>query len=272
MSRAWFVTGSSRGFGRHFIEAALARGDQVTATARNTDPLADLAAAHGDALLPLSLDVTDREAVFEAVRRAHDHFGRLDVVVNNAGYALGGAVEELGEQQLRDQFEPNFFGAVWVTQAALPLLRKQGSGHIVQISSLSGVIANPGLGGYTAAKWALEGLTESLAHEVAPFGIKVTLVEPGSFTTNAATSSAVRAEPIDVYEPARRELLARLLNVKRGDPAAAARALLKIVDADQPPLRVLFGTHAYPNIQQVYAERLKTWTEWAELSAEADGS
>ncbi|MFI6438041.1 SDR family NAD(P)-dependent oxidoreductase [Streptomyces sp. NPDC050759] len=271
MSKIWFITGSSRGLGRCIAQAALTRGDRVAATARDPRALADLVADHGDAVLPLPLDVTDRAAAFHAVHRAHEHFGRLDVVVNNAGYALGGAVEELGEQQLRDQLETNFFGAVWVTQAALPLLRAQGSGHIVQISSLSGVLGRPVMGGYSAAKWALEGLTESLAREVAPFGVKVTLVEPGTFATDAG-SSAVHAAPIDTYEPTRQKVLAMLQNSKAGDPAAAARALLKIVDSEEPPLRILFGAHAYESTQRVYAERLKTWTEWADLSSEADGA
>ncbi|MDW4907702.1 SDR family NAD(P)-dependent oxidoreductase [Streptomyces sp. ADMS] len=271
MSKIWFITGSSRGLGHRIAQAALRRGDRVAATARDTRALADLVADHGDAVLPLPLDVTDRAAAFNAVQRAHDHFGRLDVVVNNADYALGGAVEELGEQQLRDQLETAFFGAVWVTQAALPLLRAQGSGHIVQISSLSGVVAHPIMGGYAAAKWALEGLTESLAQEVAPFGVKATLVEPGAFATDV-TSSAVLATPIDVYGPTRQDVLAQLTNSKAGDPAAAARALLRIVDAEKPPLRVLFGAHAYEFTQHVYAERLKSWSEWAYLSTEADGA
>ncbi|MZG15873.1 SDR family NAD(P)-dependent oxidoreductase [Streptomyces sp. SID5914] len=271
MSKIWFVTGSSRGLGRQFVEAALSRGDRVAATARNTDALSDLVDVHGDAILPLTLDVTDKAAAFESVRRAHSHFGRLDVVVNNAGYGLSGTVEEIGEQELRDQFESNFFGAVWVTQAALPLLREQRGGHIIQVSSLSGVVAHPALAGYTASKWALEGLTESLAAEVAPFGVRVTLVEPGPFATDVA-SSAVFAEPLDFYEPARQRLFAEAFGGKVGDPAAAARALLKIVDTDNPPLRILFGAHAYQFTQQVYAERLKSWAEWAELSAAADGA
>lgn len=166
MSKIWFITGSSRGFGRQFAQAALERGDKVVATARNTDSLADLVTAHGAAILPLKLDVTDKAAAFEAVRRAHEHFGRLDVVVNNAAHGLFGAVEELTEQQVRGQMETNFYGALWVTQAALPLLRAQGSGHIVQISTVGGVVSFPNLGGYNASKWALEGLTEALAQEV----------------------------------------------------------------------------------------------------------
>lgn len=186
MSKIWFITGSSRGFGRQFAQAALERGDKVAATARNTDSLADLVAAHGEAVLPLKLDVTDKAAAFEAVQRAHEHFGRLDVIVNNAGHGLFGAVEELTEQQVRGQMETNFYGALWVTQAALPLLRAQNSGHIVQISTVGGVTSFPNLGGYNASKWALEGLTEALAQEVAGFGIKVTLVEPGGFETDWA--------------------------------------------------------------------------------------
>ena len=163
MSKVWFVTGSSRGLGRTFVEAALSRGDKVAATARNAESLADLVAAHGDAVLPLALDVTDKAAVTESVRRAHEHFGRLDVVVNNAGYGLFGAVEELSEQDVRAQIETNLFGALWVTQAVLPYLREQGNGHIIQISSIGGVATYPYLGGYHASKWALEGLSDALA-------------------------------------------------------------------------------------------------------------
>jgi NAD(P)-dependent dehydrogenase (short-subunit alcohol dehydrogenase family) len=271
MSKIWFVTGSSRGFGRRFIEAALERGDRVAATARNTDSLAGLVAAHGEAVLPLALNVTDKAAVTEAVKRAHDHFGRIDVVVNNAGYGLFGAVEELTEQQLRDQMETNFFGAGWVTQAVLPILRAQGSGHIVQISTVGGVAAYPTLGGYNASKWALEGLTEALAQEVAGFGIKVTLVEPGGFATDWGGSSAVRAERLPAYDEVRAALYAGWSGMETGDPAAAGPALLKIVDADNPPLRVFFGTSPLHTVPQVYAERLKTWEEWAEVSAQAQG-
>ncbi|MFD0475655.1 SDR family NAD(P)-dependent oxidoreductase [Nonomuraea thailandensis] len=151
MSKVWFITGSSRGLGRQFVEAALSRGDRVAATARATAGLDDLVAAYGDAVLPLAMDVTDRAAVFESVKRAQEHFGRLDVIVNNAGFAQIGAVEELTEQQLRDQMETNLFGAVWVVQAALPYLREQRSGHIVQLSSAAGLIAMPLGGAYHAS-------------------------------------------------------------------------------------------------------------------------
>ncbi|MER7754133.1 SDR family NAD(P)-dependent oxidoreductase [Kitasatospora sp. NPDC097643] len=270
MSKVWFVTGSSRGLGRSFVEAALSRGDRVAATARNAGSLAGLVAAHGAAVLPLELDVTDRAAVHTSVRRAKEHFGRLDVVVNNAGYGLSGAVEELTEQELRDQLETNLFGAVWVVQAALPHLHEQGGGHIVQISSVAGVSAFPLGGGYCASKWALEGLSESLAQEVAGFGIKVTLVEPGGYATDAV-ASAVRAEAAPHYDGVREAFAAYASTLDLGDPAAAGRALLKLVDAENPPLRVFFGNQGHQMLQQVYTDRLKTWADWQDLAVEAHG-
>jgi NAD(P)-dependent dehydrogenase (short-subunit alcohol dehydrogenase family) len=171
-SKNWFITGSSRGFGREWAIAALERGDAVAATARDTSTLDDLTDRFGDSVLPLKLDVTDRSAAFAAVRQAHDRFGRLDVVVNNAGYGQFGMVEEISEQEARDQIETNLFGALWVTQAALPFLRAQGSGHILQVSSIGGVTAFPNVGMYHASKWALEGISQALAQEVAAFGIR----------------------------------------------------------------------------------------------------
>ncbi|MFI6978351.1 SDR family NAD(P)-dependent oxidoreductase [Embleya sp. NPDC050154] len=276
MSKVWFVTGSSRGLGRSFVEAALSRGDKVAATARDTGSLDDLVAAHGDAVLPLAMDVTDRAVVLESVKRAKEHFGRLDVIVNNAGYARIGAIEELTEQQLRDQFETNMFGAVWVIQAALPYLREQGAGHIIQLSSVAGLIAMPLGGAYQASKWALEALNETLAQEVAEFGVKVTVIEPAGFATRSgknpdplANGHVSEADPI--YDGLRRRLADVMGKQPGGDPAAAARALLKIVDSDNPPLRVLFGRGFHPMLQQVYADRLKTWSDWEDLSAEAHG-
>src|SRR3954469_766404 len=164
--KTWFITGTSRGFGREWAAAALERGDRVAATARDPETLADLAQEQGDALLALPLDVTDRDAVFETVRRAHEHFGRLDVVVNNAGYGQFGMIEEISEHEARDQIETNLFGALWVTQAALPFLREQGGGHIVQVSSIGGITAFVETGLYHASKWALEGFSQSLAQQV----------------------------------------------------------------------------------------------------------
>ncbi|MFI5698372.1 SDR family NAD(P)-dependent oxidoreductase [Kribbella sp. NPDC051586] len=277
MSKVWFVTGSSRGLGRSFVEAALARGDKVAATARNTESLDDLVAAYGDAVLPLALDVTDKAAVFETVNRANEVFGRLDVVVNNAGYALIGAVEELSEQQLRDQLETNLFGAVWVIQAALPHLREQGAGHIVQMSSAAGVVAMPLGAGYHISKWALEALNDSLAQEVSDFGIKVTIVEPAGFATRSGKNpdpltNGHQAEPSPEYDGLRERIAAMMGKQPAGDPAAAAQALLKIVDSDKPPLRILFGQGFYKVLQQTYADRLKTWADWQDLSIEAHGT
>ncbi|MEV8530769.1 SDR family NAD(P)-dependent oxidoreductase [Streptomyces sp. NPDC051211] len=277
MSKVWFVTGSSRGLGRSFVEAALSRGDEVAATARNAGSLDELVAAHGDAVLPLELDVTDKAAVFEGVKRAKEHFGRLDVIVNNAGYAQIGAIEELTEQQLRDQFETNLFGAVWVLQAALPYLREQGAGHIVQLSSVAGLVAMPLGGAYQASKWALEALNETVAQEVAEFGIKVTVVEPAGFATRSGKNpdplaNGHMAEANPVYDGLRRHLAGAMGKQPAGDPAAAARALLKIVDSDDPPLRVLFGQGFHQMLQQAYADRLKTWADWQDLSVEAHGN
>jgi NAD(P)-dependent dehydrogenase (short-subunit alcohol dehydrogenase family) len=275
MSKIWFITGAGRGFGKEFAKAALGRGDKVAATVRTRADIDDLVEKFGDNVLPLQLDVTDRPAVFDAVKQAADHFGQLDVVVNNAGYGLFGAVEEISEQQLRDQLEVNLFGVFHVTQAVLPVLRRQGSGHIVQISTIGGVAAFPTLGGYHASKWALEGISESLAQEVAPFGIKVTLVEPGGFATDWAGSSAVHATPQSPYEPMRQAMAeARRSHPSAtpGDPAASGPALLTIVDAEQPPLRVFFGTSPTVIVPGLYQSRLDTWEQWKDVAIAAHGS
>jgi NAD(P)-dependent dehydrogenase (short-subunit alcohol dehydrogenase family) len=271
MSKVWFITGTSRGFGRSFAEAALERGDHVAATARDVSTLADLAEQYGDAVLPMALDVTDRAAVAKAVSAAQERFGRLDVVVNNAGYGLFGMVEEISEQQLRDQFETNLFGAFFVTQAVLPLLREQGSGHLVQISTIGGIAAFPTLGGYHASKWALEGLSESLAQELAGTGVHVTLVEPGGFATDWAGSSAVHADPNPAYDHIRKAMAERSGGASYGDPSAAGRALLEIVDAENPPLRVLFGSQPTEIVKYLYAQRLETWADWDHVSHAAQG-
>ncbi|MEV4806947.1 SDR family NAD(P)-dependent oxidoreductase [Nonomuraea sp. NPDC049421] len=276
MQKVWFVTGSSRGLGRNFVQAALRRGDKVAATARSTESLKALIDTYGDAVLPLEMDVTDRAGVFDAVQRTHEHFCRLDVIVNNAGYAQIGAVEELTEQELRDQMETNLFGAVWVVQAALPYLRAQRSGHIIQLSSAAGVIAMPLGGAYHASKWALEGLNEALAGEVAEFGIKLTIIEPAGFATRDGNNpdplaNGHMAKPDPAYDGLRQRLGAMAGKMPAGDPAAAAQALLKLVDSDNPPVRVLFGKGFQPMIEQAYAARLKTWSDWQDLSIEAHG-
>src|ERR1700753_848986 len=198
--RIWFITGASRGLGRSFAQAALAAGDRVAATARDTSTLDDLVAEHGDAIVPIELDVTDRDAAFAAVAQAHERLGRLDVIANSAVYGVSGAIEELSEEQARRQIEVNLFGALWVTQAALPILRAQGSGWIVQVSSIGGLAAFPLTGIYHASKWALEGFSESLRQEVASFGINVLMVEPSGFRTDWAGSSMDRGDPIEAYQ------------------------------------------------------------------------
>ena len=271
--KVWFITGASRGFGREWTIAALERGDKVAATARDTSTLDDLVTKYGDALLPLQLDVTDRDADFAAVEAAHDHFGRLDIVVNNAGYGQFGFIEELTEQEARDQIETNVFGALWVTQAALPFLRAQRSGHIVQVSSIGGISAFQNVGIYHASKWALEGFSQALAQEVESFGIHVTLVEPGGFDTDWAGPSSKRATPLpdyaEVHADADRKRASR--NSKPGDPAASAKAILKVVDASPPPLRVFFGAAPLSIAKADYESRLKLWEEWQPVAELAQG-
>src|SRR6202035_970537 len=236
-NKTWFITGTSRGFGREWTKAALERGDRVAATARDPSTLDDLKTEHGDALLPLTLDVTSREAAFDAVKRAHEHFDRLDIVVNNAGYGHFGMVEEISEQEARAQIETTLVGALWVTQAALPFLREQGSGHIVQVSSIGGISAFPNVGIYHASKWGLEGFSQALAQEVRDFGIHVTLIEPGGFSTDWAGDSARHSEQIAAYDEVRAERGRRWSGNAPGDPVSSAAALMKVVDADPPPLR-----------------------------------
>ena len=270
--KTWFLTGTSRGFGREWAIAALERGDSVAATARDAASLDDLVAAHGDKILPLSLDVTDHDAVFAAVARAHEHFGRLDVVVNNAGYGQFGMVEELSETESRAQIETNLFGALWVTQAALPFLRAQGSGHIIQVSSIGGISAFPTVGIYHASKWALEGISQSLAQEVAGFGIKVTLIEPGGYSTDWGGSSAKHATAIAAYDGVREQAANRpSRRGTPGDPVATRGPILTLVDSDNPPLRVFFGEAPLAIATADYESRLATWNEWQHVSVEAHG-
>jgi NAD(P)-dependent dehydrogenase (short-subunit alcohol dehydrogenase family) len=271
--KTWFLTGTSKGFGRQWAIAALDRGDRVAATARNIDTLNDLADTYGDAVLPLQLDVTDREAVFDRVREAHDHLGRLDVVINNAGYGHFGMIEELTEQEVRAQVETNLFGPLWVTQAALPYLRAQRSGHIIQVSSIGGITAFGGIGAYHASKWGLEGFSQALAQEVAGFGISVTVIEPTGYDTDWAGPSAVHSTPNPAYQR-ERERIDRARGqrlTKRGDPTATRAAILQLVDAETPPLRIFFGDGALAVATADYESRLATWRAWEWLSIEAHG-
>ncbi len=270
-NKVWFITGSSRGFGRIWAEAALQRGDKVAATARKTDSLNDLVAQYGEAVLPIALDVTDRTACFAAIKQAHEHFGRLDVVINNAGYGHFGTIEEISEKEARDQMETNVFGALWVTQAAIPIMREQKSGHILQVSSIGGVTTFPNIGMYHASKWALEGFSEALSQEVEQFGIHVTLIEPAGYETDWAGSSATRSQPIKEYD----ELKARprpTTAAKRGNPQATATAILTVVDSEQPPLRLFLGTLPLPLIRERYQQRMATWEKWNDVAVAAQGN
>ena len=271
-NKVWFITGTSRGFGRVWAQAALARGDRVAATARDVKTLAPLVERYGDLVMPLTLDVADKAAAAAAIALAHERFGRLDVVINNAGYGLFGTIEEVSESEARAQIETNLFGALWVTQAALPIMRAQGSGHIIQVSSIGGVNAFPTVGLYHASKWGLEGFSQSLAAEVAGFGIKVTIVEPGGFATDWSGPSAKRAAPMDVYDGARAAIAAFRSSSRPGDPDATGPAILKVVDATDPPLRIFFGSGGLPMTRAEYARRIETWEKWSDVSMEAQGN
>jgi NAD(P)-dependent dehydrogenase (short-subunit alcohol dehydrogenase family) len=271
--KTWFITGTSRGFGREWAIAALDRGDKVAATARDTASLHDLLGKYGDALLPIQLDVTDRDADFAAVKQAHDHFGRLDVIVNNAGYGHFGMVEEVSEREIRAQLETNVLGALWITQAALPYLREQGSGHILQVSSIGGISAFRSTGAYHASKWALEGLSQSLAAEVAGFGVKVTLIEPAGYSTDWSGSSAKHSTELPAYDPVRQEATESRKQrfASPGDPVATRDAVLTLVDAANPPLRMFLGEAPLGIATADYESRLATWREWQPVAVAAQG-
>jgi len=275
-AKIWFLTGTSKGFGREWAQAALERGDKVVATARDISALDDLVETFGDNVLTLTLDVNDRDAAFAAAAKAEAHFGGLDVIVNNAGYGQFGFVEELTEADLRTQMETNFFGAMWVTQAALPVLRRRGGGRILQVSSIGGICAFGMIGAYHASKWALEGMSQALAQEVAPFNIKVTIIEPTGFATDWSGPSAKHATPLPDYDAVRENLVeARKVRFGQtrapGDPRATSAAVLQLVDAEDPPLRVFFGDGPLAMATNEYEQRLATWRAWEPLSIAAHG-
>jgi NAD(P)-dependent dehydrogenase (short-subunit alcohol dehydrogenase family) len=272
MKKTWFITGASRGFGRIWAEAALTRGDNVAASARKLADVADLKKRFGDAVLPLALDVADPEQAQQVVAQAHAHFGRLDVLVNNAGYPLVGTVEEASEAEVRALFETNFYGTLRVIKAALPLMRQQGSGHIVGVSSTLGIITMPLIGFYCTSKWAVEALHESLAQEVKGFGIKVTIIEPGAYATEfGSPASSGRSEGMEVYGPLRQRMFESMATMERGNPHATAEAVLKLVDAEEPPLRMMLGNKNLPAARAAYADRLATWESWEAVSNAAQG-
>jgi NAD(P)-dependent dehydrogenase (short-subunit alcohol dehydrogenase family) len=274
MSKIWFITGSSRGFGRAIAEAGLGRGDRVVATARQPDQLDDLVRTYGDHVLTIALDVTDPVAATRAVAAAVDSFGSLDIVVNNAGYADSAPIEEMSEDRFRDQIETNLFGVVNVTKAALPIFHQQRSGHFLQFSSIGGRVGGtPGMGGYQTAKFAVEGFSEVLNAEVKPLGIKVTIIEPGGFRTDWGGSS-MKTSPVGVdYEEtvgAMNRFRESTVSTWRGDPRRAATIILDLVDLADPPLRLLLGDGAVSAAERSSRERAAEAEQWAEVSRSAD--
>jgi NAD(P)-dependent dehydrogenase (short-subunit alcohol dehydrogenase family) len=273
MSKTIFITGASRGFGRTWAEAFLERGDNVVVTSRSAAGLKNLVDKYGSAVLALELEITNRVACMEAMAKAKAHFGNIDVVINNAGSGLLGAVEELDEKSARDIIETNLFGTLWITQAALPIMRAQGSGHILQLSSAIGIYTFATVGMYSASKYAVEGLSEALAQEVKGFGINVTLVEPNGYATDFMSSS-VQSESIPAYDNMKAALYAQpefSADDAYGDPKGTSEAILKLVDSSNPPLRLILGKKALPLAQSVYAERLATWESWNDVSVKAHG-
>lgn len=271
--KIWFITGASRGFGRIWTEAALKRGDKVAATARRLSSIADLKEKYGADVLTLELDVTNPEQVKTAVNQAHAHFGRLDIVFNNAGYSLVGMIEEAGAEEVRALYDTNIFGALSVIRAALPLLRKQGGGHILGTSSTLGHMTMPVIGYYASSKWAFEAIHESLAAEVKSFGIKVTIIEPGAYATEFGSQDSLKfAASLDIYSGFKSQFFEGLKNIKKGDPGATTEAIFKVVDAENPPLRLFLGSANLPSIRATYAERLATWEAWEPVSTAAQGN
>ena len=260
MGKAWFVTGAGRGLGRAIAKAALDRGDLVAATSRRLEDVADLFAQYGESVLPLGLDVRDRAQAAPAIAAARERFGRIDVVVNNAARALSGALEEPPEHEVRDCIDTNLLGPLWVTQAALPVLRAQQGGHVIQISSGGGVISWPMNGVYQATKWGLEGMSEALAQEAAHLGIKVTIVQVGHMESGMGRPPAPDQPELDAYAGPR-AMLGGVGSRKGNDPGDLAARLLRVADSPDPPLRVLLG-RPLTDIRAAYEARLKLWEEW----------
>lgn len=271
MSKTIFITGASRGFGKIWAEAFLKRGDNVAATARNLSDLDNLVEKYGDKVLPIQLDVNNRAADFAAVHQAKEYFGGIDVLINNAGYGLFGAIEETSEKEARDQIETNVFGLLWVTQAVIPVMREQGYGHIINLSSVLGLVTMPTLGLYNASKYAVEGITETLAAELREFGIKVSIVEPNGFSTDWSSASAIRTKAMPEYDKIKADLSANSTEDSWGKPEATVEAILKLIDANNPPLHLLLGKKAYPWVKQVYQNRFDEWNKWNDVSVAAHG-
>ena len=269
-TRVWFITGASSGLGYEFTKKVLESGDKVVGVARNIEKLNELKYQFEGMLLPLSLDVTDRSAVFTTVETAIKHFGRIDIVINNAGNMVLGMIEEFSEDEVRSQMETNFYGAIWICQAAMPYLRTQGSGHIIQISSIGGLITGPMSGIYSASKFALEGFSEALAQEAAHFGVKVSIVEPGGYWTNLYLKMSFTTQNKE-YDSLR-EKLAQQNSTESvdSDPKLAAEAIMKLVNSENPPLRLILGSLFYDLAVENAEKRISTWKEWESVSRSAE--
>jgi NAD(P)-dependent dehydrogenase (short-subunit alcohol dehydrogenase family) len=273
MAKVWLITGSSRGLGRALADAVLAAGHQLVATARNPAQLTDLAERYGDQVRTLALDVTDPLAARDAIEAAVEAFGRLDVLVNNAGYGNIGSIEDTRLEDIREQIETNLFGVIHVTKAAIPVLRKQGSGHIIQVSSIGGRVGAMGRAPYSAAKWGVEGFSEALAKETAPLGIKVTIIEPGGFRTDFAGSSTTINEVRPEYDStvgAAARFQRDYNGTQPGDPARAAAAIIRLAALDEPPLRLLLGSDAVRIAEQSDLARFEADKKWRDLSVSTD--
>lgn len=270
--KVWFITGSSRGFGRVWTEAALNRGDKVVATARNVDSIADFKEKYGENVLTLPLDVTISDQVKKAVNTAKEHFGRLDIVINNAGYSLVGMIEECTPEEIRAMYETNVLGPVSVIQAVLPIMKEQGYGHIMGTASNVGHYTLPLIGYYCSSKWAFEAIYESLSIEVKAFGIDVTIIEPGAYATEFGTPDSLRfSTALPQYDELRASIMENMSKFDRGNPEATASAILKVADAENPPLRLLLGKQNLDDLKRIYAERIKVWEAWQDTAVAAHG-
>lgn len=272
MNKIWFITGSSRGLGRNLTEAVLNSGDKVAATARDINQLVDLKEKYNDQILPLALDVNNYDQIHDAVNKAVTHFGRIDVLVNNAGFGIIGAAEAYTQEQVRSQLETNLFAPIEVTRAVLPIMRKQKSGRILQISSVGGRVGNPGLTMYQAAKFGLGGFTEALAKEVAPLGIFVTSVEPGGFRTDWAGASMTYAEEIEGYEMVkqRSDFFKGGNFVPVGDPEKAAKVMVDLVSHPNPPMHLVLGSEAIAILKNADEARTEEMEKWMNVSLSTD--
>jgi NAD(P)-dependent dehydrogenase (short-subunit alcohol dehydrogenase family) len=272
MKKVWFITGSSRGLGRNLTEAVLESGEQVAATARKPEELNDLIEKYKDQILPLKLDVTDNAEISKAILGTIDHFGRIDVLVNNAGFGVTGVTEAFTEEQVQSQLETNLYAPIAITRAVLPYMRKQRSGRILQISSIGGRIGNPGLSIYMAAKFGLSGFSEALAKEVAPLGIYITSVEPGGFRTDWGGASMTYAGHVEGYDKTVDSMIDYIKNhyTPLGDPEKAAKVMIELAAEPNPPVHLILGSESAGMLKQYFADRQEEYDKWLPVTLSTD--